>query len=85
MDELPWAAAGWRERAELWIGEQARALGLGQAGPIEEVKRRPWSAVLRVPTRGGDVYFKAANLPALANEPALTRRRRRGANALRRR
>ncbi len=35
------------------------------------MKIRPWSAVLRAPTSGGDLYFKA-NLPALANEPALT-------------
>lgn len=65
--ELPWAQAGWRERAERWIGAE-----LGPVGEVEEVKLRPWSAVLRAPTSGGDVYFKA-NLPALANEPELTR------------
>lgn len=72
MDELPWRSAGWRDRAEAWIGEQARVLGVEQTGPVEEVKLRAWSAVLRAPARGGDLYFKA-NLPALANEPALTR------------
>ena len=72
MEELPWRAAGWRARAETWVGEQAGALGLAPAGPVEEVKLRAWSAVLRAPTSGGDLYFKA-NLPALANEPALTR------------
>jgi hypothetical protein len=72
VDELPWAAAGWRERAEAWIGGQLAAHGLAPAGPVEEVKIRPWSAVLRAPTDRGDVYFKA-NLPALANEPELTR------------
>ncbi|MEP6642108.1 MAG: hypothetical protein ABJB93_09405, partial [Gaiellales bacterium] len=65
--ELPWAQPGWRERAERWIGEQ-----LGPVGDVEEVKLRPWSAVLRAPTTAGDVYFKA-NLPVLANEPELTR------------
>jgi hypothetical protein len=65
--ELPWAQPGWRERAERWIGAE-----LGPLGDVEEVKLRPWSAVLRAPTIGGDVYFKA-NLPALANEPELTR------------
>jgi hypothetical protein len=64
---LPWAQPGWRERAERWIGAQ-----LGPIGDVEEVKLRPWSAVLRAHTSGGDVYFKA-NLPALANEPELTR------------
>jgi hypothetical protein len=65
--ELPWAQPGWRARAEAWIAEQ-----LGPLGDVEEVKLRPWSAVLRAPTSDGDVYFKA-NLPALANEPELTR------------
>jgi hypothetical protein len=64
---LPWAQPGWRARAEAWIGEQVEPLG-----DTEEVKLRPWSAVLRTPTSDGDVYFKA-NLPALANEPELTR------------
>jgi Phosphotransferase enzyme family len=70
--ELPWAQPGWRDRAEAWIGAQLGPLGREAAGAVEEVKRRPWSAVLRAPTSAGDVYFKA-NLPALANEPALTR------------
>jgi Phosphotransferase enzyme family len=70
--ELPWAQPGWRQRAEAWIGAQLGPLGREAAGPVEQVKLRPWSAVLRAPTSAGDVYFKA-NLPALANEPALTR------------
>jgi len=66
--ELPWARPGWRARAQAWIEAQVdRAVG-----EAEEVKIRPWSAVLRQPTGAGDVYFKA-NLPALANEPGLTR------------
>ncbi len=69
--ELPWSAPGWRGRAEAWIEAQAGALGREPAGAVEEVKIRPWSAVLRAPTDAGDLYFKA-NLPALANEPALT-------------
>ena len=32
---------------------------------------RPWSAIVRVPTAGGDVWFKE-NAPATAFEPALT-------------
>jgi len=70
--ELPWAQPGWRARAEAWIGQQLGPLGREAAGDVAEVKLRPWSAVLRAPTSGGDVYFKA-NLPALANEPELTR------------
>jgi len=66
--ELPWSQPGWRARAQAWIETQVTE----PAGAAEEVKIRPWSAVLRQPTRAGDVYFKA-NLPALANEPGLTR------------
>jgi hypothetical protein len=72
LAELPWARPDWRERAQAWIDAQLGGLGLTATGAVEEVKLRPWSAVLRAPTSGGDVYFKA-NLPALANEPRLTR------------
>jgi hypothetical protein len=65
---LPWSRPGWRARAQAWIATQVE----GPIGGAEEVKIRPWSAVLRQPTESGDVYFKA-NLPALANEPGLTR------------
>ncbi len=71
LTELPWALSGWRERAQRWIDARLGLLGLSAAGDVCEVKIRPWSAVLRAPTTSGDVYFKA-NLPALANEPALT-------------
>jgi len=72
VDALPWSQPGWRERAEGWIAGRIAALGSEPSGSVREVKLRPWSAVLAAPTTGGDVYFKA-NLPALANEPALTR------------
>jgi hypothetical protein len=72
LAELPWAQPGWRGRAEAWIATELARAGLEPDGLPEEVKIRPWSAVLRAPTRTGDVFFKA-NLPALGNEPALTR------------
>jgi hypothetical protein len=65
---LPWSQPGWRARAQAWIDDRVER----PAGEAQEVKIRPWSAVLRQPTAAGDVYFKA-NLPALANEPGLTR------------
>jgi hypothetical protein len=65
---LPWSQPGWRARAQAWIDAHVDA----PSGDAREVKFRPWSAVLRQSTGSGDVYFKA-NLPALANEPALTR------------
>jgi hypothetical protein len=69
---LPWSQPGWRARAQAWIEAEVARRGMPPVGAAEEVKIRPWSAVLRQPTSAGDVYFKA-NLPALANEPELTR------------
>jgi hypothetical protein len=72
LAELPWACPDWRSRAEAWIAAELDRAGLEPDGAPAEVKIRPWSAVLRAPTSAGDVFFKA-NLPALGNEPALTR------------
>ena len=52
--ELPWAQPGWRARAQSWIEAQVA----GTVGAAEEVKIRPWSAVLRQPAGAGDIYFK---------------------------
>jgi hypothetical protein len=54
-----------------WITAQVAAAGARMTGPIEEVHRRPWSTVLRVPTDRGPVFFKASS-PALGREPAIT-------------
>ena len=56
------------ERA--WIDAQLTALDTRPAGPIEEVRARPWSMVLRVPTERGEWYFKASG-PELRHEPAI--------------
>jgi hypothetical protein len=40
-------------------------------GEIEQPHLRPWSTVLRVPTDGGDVWFKAA-LPGLGHDVGVT-------------
>lgn len=42
-----------------------------RTGPVEELHRRAWSAMLRVPTASGSAYFKAA-APAGLHEAALT-------------
>jgi hypothetical protein len=39
-------------------------------GPIEDVRLRPWAAVLRVPTASGAVYFKES-VDSLAHEARL--------------
>jgi Ser/Thr protein kinase RdoA (MazF antagonist) len=45
-------------------------VGLAVSGPIEQPHVRPWSTVLRIPTEGGDVWFKA-NMPTQAFEVAV--------------
>lgn len=66
-----WADDHWRAAAEAWIDERVEEGGEKIIGPITGVRFLPWSAVLRAPTSGGDVYFKACG-PSQAHEPALT-------------
>ncbi|MCI0398116.1 MAG: aminoglycoside phosphotransferase family protein [Chloroflexi bacterium] len=66
----PWTQPGWLEEASAWILTELEGQGIRVSGPIEQPHVRPWSTVLRAPTRVGDVYFKAA-APALVHEPAL--------------
>ena len=56
------------EQPDVWIRQQAELMG-----PLETVHERPWSTVLRVPTRDGDLYFKAC-APVQAFEPELSAR-----------
>ena len=53
-----------------WLALQLEELGLHSTGDVEQPHVRPWSTVLRVPTTGGDVWFKA-NIPSLAYEAAV--------------
>jgi hypothetical protein len=63
---LPWSEPGWLDDATRWIDAHA-----GRVGEVELVRTRPWSAIGRVPTAGGDLWFKES-APSLAFEPALT-------------
>jgi hypothetical protein len=63
---LPWTLPGWLDEVGAWIDAQ-----VDRTGAVEPVHERAWSAMLRVPTRAGDAYFKAA-APALVHEAALT-------------
>jgi hypothetical protein len=49
-----WSEPSFLAEAHAWIREQVEPVG-----PIEQPHVRPWSTVLRIPTRDGDVYFKA--------------------------
>lgn len=69
----PWAQPGWFATAAEWIERSLAALGRTQTGPVEQRKAMGISAVLRVPTDTGLVYFKAtADLPLFVNEARLT-------------
>jgi hypothetical protein len=71
QDQLPWARPGWFEEASTWIHAELKRNGLVISGPISLVHTRPWSALARVPTKQGLVYFKALS-PTLKFEAAVT-------------
>jgi hypothetical protein len=66
-----WQRRGWFDEARSWIVESLATAGLQVTGPVMQVKAG-WngSAVLRVPTTGGLLYFKASP-PRLPGEPAV--------------
>ena len=65
-----WTDPDWLSEAHGWIEERADELRLRVTGAIEQPHVRPWSTVLRVPTTGGDVWFKA-NGPTEAYEAGV--------------
>lgn len=60
----------WRERADAWLLAVCAASGRRVTGPVEQVRVRPWSTQLVVPTDAGRVWFKASS-PAQAFEPGV--------------
>jgi Phosphotransferase enzyme family len=72
MGPAEWGSAAFAAVAHEWADERLAELGAHRTGPAALVSVRPWSAVLRMPTASGDVYFKA-NIPALAHEAGLAR------------
>lgn len=68
-----WEQPGWFQPTAAWIQQQLTALGTPATGPVEQVKQWFLSAILRVPTAQGWVYFKATNgSPLMVNEARLT-------------
>ena len=65
-----WTDARWLAEVKGWVDWQLEELGLQSTGALEQPHVRPWSTVLRMPTTGGDVWFKA-NVPVLAYEAAV--------------
>jgi Phosphotransferase enzyme family len=64
--DLLWRRPEWLSEAVDWIRERVDV-----TGEIEQPHVYWWSTVLRVPTAGGDVWFKACH-PSHGFEPALT-------------
>lgn len=67
----PWQAPDWQAQVEQWLAPRLADHSLRLTAPIEQPHVRPWATVLRLPTTGGDLWFKATT-PALGHEPALT-------------
>jgi hypothetical protein len=65
-----WTDPAWLDEAQEWIHARLRARGTTVVPPIEQLHVRPWSTVMRVPTDGGVVFFKA-NARELVHEAAL--------------
>ncbi len=66
-----WYRPGWFAGASDWINQQLARLKLELTAPIEQLRSWERSAVLRVVTDRGMVYFKALP-PMFAHEPRLT-------------
>ncbi|HEX5440151.1 MAG TPA: aminoglycoside phosphotransferase family protein, partial [Ktedonobacterales bacterium] len=70
-ERAPWERPGWFVVATAWIEQELAGLGWRRTGPYLQLHARGWSSVLRLPTTGGNLYFKAVTQP-FAFEPPLT-------------
>jgi hypothetical protein len=73
MSALLWTQPEWLNQAQSWIESALAQHGIQTYGAVEQPHIRPWSTVLRVPTRSGDYFFKAS-AKALRHEAALTQK-----------
>ena len=67
---LPWVQPAFLAEASSWIYARLAEHGVEPAGELEQPHVRWWSTVIRVPTAGGDLWFKA-NAPPHAFEARL--------------
>jgi hypothetical protein len=67
-----WFAPGWYDEVEQWVDQVLDAAGRRRTGPPRVVRVWSLSAVLRVPTTDGEVWFKAA-CDHFRGEPAVHR------------
>jgi hypothetical protein len=73
MDAQRWHDPDWLARVHDWIAGRLGELSLTRSGAVEQSHVQPWSTVLRIPTTGGDVWFKAT-AESLRHEAALVER-----------
>jgi len=65
-----WVDPAFRAETDSWVEARLAELGLERVGEIEQPHVRLWATALRIPTSGGDVWFKA-NMPGLEHEARL--------------
>ncbi|HEX6935184.1 MAG TPA: phosphotransferase [Actinomycetes bacterium] len=65
-----WRDPAWRAEVDAWVADRLAGSGLRQTGEVDRERRYPWSAVWRIPTDGGPVWFKA-NAAGMAHEAPL--------------
>lgn len=69
--DLPWTQPEWLASARAWIEDAVARSGSRITGPIDQFHVYAWSTVMRVPTDGGLLYFKAS-YPLSAFEARIT-------------
>lgn len=55
-----WQDAAWLAEVRAWVRDRLGELGVEPTGPVEQPHVPWWSTVLRLPTTGGPLWFKAA-------------------------
>jgi len=69
--QLLWQDPDWLKQAHAWIQAETARHSLRITGEIEQPHMYPWSTVLRVPSHGGTLFFKATAAETVY-ESALT-------------
>lgn len=66
-----WRSPAFVSPAHAWIDDRLAELDLARDGDVEQPHVYDWSTVMRVPTSGGPVWFKA-NHQLLSHEARVT-------------
>jgi hypothetical protein len=59
VDIERWRDEAWLAEVHAWVDQHLETAGLARAGEAEQRHVTLWSTVIRIPTTGGDVWFKA--------------------------